>query len=143
MIEIGVITLLAADEDIANRTQRREQKGLRIYLGRIPQGVATEGGTIVVTRIGRSREYGVSYEEPSQFTTLQIDCYDSTPQNADSLAELVAGVVSGDAAIGIPAGDHHIESSLIIGERVEYQKPQGATDDWRPRDSRDYRIHHT
>lgn len=134
--------VLAATEAIQSRISR-QGAGLRIYLGRLPQGVAIDGGAIVVRKIGRQREYGLIAEESSKFTTIQVDCYDDLPEDADTLAELVATTISGEAAIGLAAGSHHIESAQIVGERSEHEKPRGASDTWRPRDSRDYRIHHT
>lgn len=142
MIELGVMQLLAATAAIETRVSRAGS-GKRIYVGRIPESMKIDGGTIVVKKIGRTREYGLAGEAASKFTTLQIDCYDLLPAAADSLAELVTAAVSGTAAIGLVAGDHVIESSEIVGERTEHEKPKGASDDWRPRDSRDYRLHHT
>lgn len=136
------MTVLAADEAIKARISHKDA-GLRIYLGRVPEGVEIEGGVIVVGKTGSEHDYGLVDETGSKFTTLQIDAYDLRPQDAESLAELVAGVISGEPAIGLTAGDHFIESSLIAGEHSEYQRPIGASDDWRPRGGRDYRIHHT
>jgi hypothetical protein len=146
MIEAAVMNKLVATAAVLARISSPE-RGERIYHGRVPQGVTIDGGTIVVKKVGRSRDYGVVDEAESKFTTLQIDCYDLTPAKADSLANLVAAAISGAAAIGLTVTDgdnaHLIESSLIANERTQFEKPNGAGDDWRPRDSRDYRIHHT
>jgi hypothetical protein len=142
MIEVGLMTALGADEEIRARVSR-EGAGLRIYLGRVPQGMKIDGGTIVVSKIGADHDYGLVNEAPSVIRTLQVDCYDLKPQDADSLAELVTTRASGANAIGAKWGDHFVHSSTIESERTEYEKPQGGTDDWRPRDSRDYRVHHS
>jgi len=142
MIEVGVMTVLVATTAIVERIST-PGAGNRIYLGRVPQGVRLDGGAIVVKKISATHDYGLVAEAGSKFATLTIDCYDLTPVDADSLAELVAAAASGEPAIGLVAGDHRIESSLIVSDRTEYQKPQGGTDDWRPRASRDYRIHYT
>lgn len=142
MIEVGLMTALAADDNVKSRISR-QGAGLRIYLGRVPQGVAIDGGTIVVGKIAADHDYGLTDEAGSVIRTVQVDCYDLTAQDADSLAELVAAVASGAAAIGATWGDHFVHSSTIESERTEYQKPQGASDEWRPRDSRDYRVHHS
>lgn len=140
-IKHGVIQLLAANTEIKKRTALTGA-GLRIYEGRVPEGVPLTGGTIIVGKVSAEHDYGLAGEAPSQFTVVQVDCFDDEPADAESLDELVASIMHGAPAIGVTAGDHHIESAEIAGEHEQLQKPYGASDDWRPRCGRDYRIHH-
>jgi len=143
VIEQEVLKLLAGDAEILQRVTSQAH-GERLYIGRIPQGV--EVPAVVAKKIGRSEHYGLEGREDSFLTTIQIDTYDQTPALADSLAELVAtklvGPPGGSDYRG-SAGDHEIESIECTNIRSEHQKPTNASDNWRPRDSRDYRFHHS
>ncbi len=143
MLETAVIDLLRTNTEIERRISR--PGGVRAHLGAVPQGQSIEGGTIVVKKISSEYDYGLDGEAPSRFTVLQIDSYDLTPTDADSLGELVRGELSG--YIGQPNTESDptlsICSTLIVNERTEHEKPKGATDNWRPRDSRDYQFHIT
>jgi hypothetical protein len=146
MIEVGVIEVLLAVPAIVDRIST-PGAGERIYLNRIPQGVKITGGTLVVTNISEELDYGLGGEALTQFSTLQIDCYDLTATDAQSLAELVktrlAGNPSTQSYNGAAGDDHNIESIQVAGGRSEFEKPKDASDDWRPRRTRDFRIHHS
>jgi len=147
MIETGVMQVLLTVPEIVSRISA-PGIGNRIFLNRIKQGLAIAGGTIVVTNISEEHDYGLAAEALTQFTTLQIDCYDEKPGDAHTLAELVKLKLAGDPNTPCFNGlagtsGHNIESVQLAGGRTEFEKPKDGGDDWRPRRSRDYRIHHS
>jgi len=96
---------------------------------------------IVLQSVSYQPNYSLTNQVDVNQETVQIDCYaERNPYDAKALDEQVRLVLSGYKGV---MGNTSCRGAFIRSSRDLTTKPTDASDDWRPRVSRDYEIFYT
>lgn len=135
--------------DIKNRVSSRIYFEYAPELKKIP--LDQRGPCIVIRKVSGTAETHLQNECDKYAARMQIDCYDSTPTNAESLNELVRLKLSGfgpatvEGVLGSDGNEHDIRvDSIIRGTDGMYtDEPRDGSDKWTHRYLTEYEVFHS